>query len=114
MDYHTGHVLEVAPLNGSSKVLDFYRSHGPSHPVDSGIDFFIPDGITIPGRSNVIIGLGISARAKDTTGDDVSWMLLPRSSISKTPLRLSNSLCLMDAGCTGEIKVCVDNISDAE
>jgi len=35
---------------------------------------------------------------------------MPRSSISKTPLRLSNSIGLIDAGYRGEIMAAVDNI----
>ena len=37
---------------------------------------------------------------------------MPRSSISKTPLRLANSLGLIDAGYRGEIMAAVDNIKD--
>ena len=35
---------------------------------------------------------------------------MPRSSIAKTPLRLCNSIGLIDAGYRGEIKAVVDNI----
>jgi dUTP pyrophosphatase len=35
-------------------------------------------------------------------------LLLPRSSLSKTPLRLSNSLGLIDAGYRGEVKAVTD------
>ena len=41
-------------------------------------------------------------------------MLLPRSSISKTPLRLSNSVGLIDSGYRGVIQAPVDNISDED
>ena len=37
---------------------------------------------------------------------------MARSSISKTPLRLSNSVGLIDAGYRGEIMAAVDNIKD--
>ena len=35
---------------------------------------------------------------------------MPRSSISKTPLRKSNSIGLIDGGYRGEIMACCDNI----
>ena len=35
---------------------------------------------------------------------------MPRSSISKTPLRMSNSIGLIDGGYRGEIMACCDNI----
>ena len=37
---------------------------------------------------------------------------MPRSSISKTPLRLANAVGLIDAGYRGEIMAAVDNIKD--
>ena len=37
---------------------------------------------------------------------------MPRSSLSKTPLRLANSVGLIDAGYRGEIMAAVDNIKD--
>jgi dUTP pyrophosphatase len=38
------------------------------------------------------------------------YLLMPRSSISKTPLRLSNSIGLIDGGYRGEIMAAIDNI----
>ena len=38
---------------------------------------------------------------------------MARSSISKTPLRLSNAVGLIDAGYRGEIMAAVDNIKDS-
>ena len=40
-----------------------------------------------------------------------SYYLYPRSSISKTPLRMSNSTGIIDAGYRGEIIATVDNLS---
>ncbi|KAF4742221.1 hypothetical protein FOZ63_026115, partial [Perkinsus olseni] len=42
----------------------------------------------------------------------LSWLLMARSSISKTPLRLSNSIGLIDQGYRGEIIAAVDNIKN--
>ena len=44
--------------------------------------------------------------------DSKPYLLMARSSISKTPLRLSNSVGLIDAGYRGEIMAAVDNIKD--
>ena len=43
---------------------------------------------------------------------DCSYYLYPRSSISKTPLRMSNSVGIIDAGYRGEIIAKVDNLSN--
>ena len=39
---------------------------------------------------------------------------MPRSSISKTPLRLANSIGLIDGGYRGEIMAPCDNIKNSE
>ena len=54
------------------------------------------------------IKLGISCEAKDGR----AYYLFPRSSISKTPLRLSNSIGLIDGGYRGEIMALCDNIKN--
>ena len=41
-------------------------------------------------------------------------LLFPRSSISKTPLRMANSVGVIDAGYTGEIKVPLYNTDEVE
>ena len=41
-------------------------------------------------------------------------MMFPRSSISKTPLRVANSIGLCDSAYTGELKVPLYNTSDKE
>ena len=46
--------------------------------------------------------------------DNKAYYLFPRSSISKTPLRLSNSIGLIDAGYRGELIGMVDNIYDKD
>lgn len=43
-----------------------------------------------------------------------SYYLYPRSSISKTPLRMSNSTGIIDAGYRGEIIAKVDNLSSSD
>lgn len=44
----------------------------------------------------------------------ISYRIYPRSSISKTPLRLANSVGVVDSGYRGEIMAALDNISDSE
>ena len=41
----------------------------------------------------------------------VPYYLYPRSSISKTPLRMSNSVGIIDAGYRGNLMASVDNVS---
>lgn len=99
--------LELVPF--SPEVASLYEGHKQAFDGDAGLDFFVPQDVTIPGHSTAFVPLGISCAAFEN-GNNVPWLLFPRSSISKTPLRLANSIGLIDAGYRGEIKAAVDNI----
>ncbi|KJP90165.1 hypothetical protein AK88_00013 [Plasmodium fragile] len=55
-----------------------------------------------------------SAHEKGPEIVNTSYLLFPRSSISKTPLRLANSIGLIDAGYRGELIAALDNTSEHE
>lgn len=75
---------------------------------DSGVDIYLPNEIEIPPNS---FGNKVSLGIRCQPYDKVGYFLLPRSSLSKTPIRLGNSVGLIDHGYTGEICAFVDNIS---
>ncbi len=82
--------------------------------TDSGLDLFIPvPEMKIHGKTTAKIGLGIVVAAKNYLDVPAPLLLLPRSSISKTPLRLANSIGLIDAGYRGEVSAMVDNIYES-
>ncbi len=100
--------FQIKPFSDSVKSL--YERHGSFHEGDAGLDLFIIDKMTIkPGLSG-LIKLQIACE----NIDNKPYLLLPRSSISKTNLRLSNSIGLIDAGYRGEIMAAVDNIKSEE
>ena len=82
--------------------------HSHFHQGDAGLDLFITKDQVIEPGSTARIHLGISCENIDRK----AYFLMPRSSISKTPLRLANSVGLIDAGYRGEIMAAVDNIKD--
>ena len=55
----------------------------------------------------------IQCEMLDSYNKSVSYYLYPRSSIVKTPFRLSNSVGIIDSGYRGEIMAVVDNIDSA-
>ena len=90
-----------------------YNDHQHYNPGDSGLDLFCPETITINPGETVKINLQIKCEALSNDGQrNVSYYLYPRSSIIKTPLRLSNSVGIIDAGYRGDIIACVDNIKN--
>ena len=58
--------------------------------------------------------LGISVAATLADGTPAPCLLLPRSSIYKTPFRLCNSIGLIDTGYRGEVKAMADNLNPEE
>ena len=100
--------LYIKPLN--DKAREYYSEHGHFHDGDAGLDLYVlKEQKFLPGETK-LIRLGISCEPIDGK----PYYLFPRSSISKTPLRLSNSIGLIDAGYRGEIMAPCDNIKDIE
>ena len=95
--------------------------------ADSGFDLMIPfdyseheNGYTENRISNVTfrapLGIKCSMSRIDSTIPllvPCGYYLYPRSSIVKTPFRLSNSVGIIDSGYRGEIMAVVDNIDSA-
>ena len=96
--------LKIKPFNGSVRSL--YENHGHFHDGDSGIDLFVISEQTIEAGETTLIHLGIACE----NTENKPYLLMPRSSIAKTPLRLSNSIGLIDSGYRGEIMAAIDNI----
>ena len=96
--------LKIKPFNDSVKSL--YENHGHFHDGDAGIDLFVTKDQTIEASETTRIHLGIACE----TVENKPYLLMPRSSIAKTPLRQCNSIGLIDGGYRGEIMAAVDNI----
>ena len=76
---------------------------------DVGLDIPLPESVSIPpNTTSNKIKLGI--KTEPTHG----YMLIPRSSIIKTTLRLSNSVGIIDKSYRGELMAVVDNIGNKE
>lgn len=99
--------LRIKPLNRTATNL--YMSHDHHHTGDSGLDLYVLEDQVIEPGETAKIKLGIAAEALEHVG----YFLMARSSICKTPLRLANSVGLIDAGYRGEIMAVVDNIKAA-
>ena len=99
--------------NDDNELKNKYINHNVNYKTDVGLDIFTPDKIVVPAKAiSFKIGTGIRASAYI---NDIksSYMIFPRSSMgSKTPLRLCNSIGLVDPEYTGESFAIVDNMSD--
>ena len=96
--------LKIKPFSLEVKTL--YENHGNFHDGDAGLDLFIIHEQLIEPGKTAKLHLQIACENEE----NLPYFLLPRSSISKTPLRLANSVGLIDSGYRGELIGAVDNI----
>ena len=99
---------------GNDELAAKYEAGKPK-PGDAGTDLFCTEDIVVPARGQATLDFAIVCKS---INQDNGWLsayyLYPRSSISKTPLRMSNSVGIIDAGYRGHIMAKVDNISDTD
>uniref|UniRef100_A0A6C0E0V0 dUTP diphosphatase n=1 Tax=viral metagenome TaxID=1070528 RepID=A0A6C0E0V0_9ZZZZ len=99
-----------------------YENHTTYHQGDSGLDLYIVSDEFIPPHQTTFVKLGIKCQSQSFQWCVWKWFkrgftkynsyfLFPRSSISKTPLLLKNSIGLIDSGYTGEIIAALYNSS---
>ena len=98
-----------------------YLDGASNYSNDSGFDLYTPETIVVPAKSQGKIDFEVSCNMRNmhatqtfNTNQDMPFMLVPRSSIVKTPLRMSNSVGIIDKNYRGNLIAFVDNISDQE
>ena len=93
-------------INHNSKILKDYPFS------DSGFDIFIPDNFECSPNTVTKVNSSIKcAMYQDNNSSPLPFYTYPRSSISKTPLRLANQTGIIDAGYRGCLIGAFDNIS---
>ena len=100
--------ITVQPLN------TYYWTNHPTYMKakkneDSGLDIPMQSSIIVPanGRS---FKVNLDYKGNQTR----PYMLVPRSSLAKTTIRLANSIGIIDKNYRGDVCVCIDNLSDTE
>lgn len=93
------------------ELRDMIRKQIENHRwTDSGFDIPLVAQSVDMSQKIVCFSLGVKVAATLEDGSPVPCLLLPRSSVYKTPFRLCNSIGLIDAGYRGEVKAMVDNM----
>jgi dUTP pyrophosphatase len=123
----TGYVLKIKVLGDNVALKDKYAAKIASIDFDathkdSGFDLFCAADQKFEGRSIMNkLGLGVACAVYKSTQNCVSkedgtpcaYYMYPRSSISKTGLRLANSVGIIDSGYRGELIAMVDNVYES-
>ena len=104
--YHSANINLPIMLEEGAQIPTY------AHETDAAADLYAADTVTVPAHSiSNMIRTGVHIALPE------GWVafILPRSSIgAKTPLRLSNSVGVIDAGYRGPLGVLYDNISDSD
>lgn len=101
-------------IKPSRNVALFYKTHKSAFYGDSGIDLFFPLDVVVPPKTSKMIDLEVCCEMVTDDDYNVSYYVYPRSSISKTPLVMHNSVGIIDSGYRHSIKVVVYNTSENE
>ena len=107
--------METLRIEPEPALLSLYTANqtSASQRLDSGFDLFMAaDAVLEPNETRL---LDLQVRAELIQGGQGvhGYYLFPRSSISKTPLRLANSVGIIDFGYRGSLKVAVHNTGSA-
>lgn len=124
----TNEELKQKYMESVEKYNDTMNTENGKKYRDAGFDLFIPENhfnepkpkFYAYNTGNVIMGHSIDHQIQccvynsywkddEEHREYLSYYLYPRSSISKTPLRLSNSIGIIDSGYRGNIIAKVDN-----
>lgn len=108
-------------LVNAGEYNSLYENHASMYQGDSGIDLFFPEDVKVPADSTILVNMKVSCEMREINCKfkaadqnffvNKSYYLYPRSSIYKTPIRLANSVGIIDSGYRGNIKVALDNIT---
>jgi dUTP pyrophosphatase len=81
---------------------------------DAGFDLFVPESFTIPAHKSLEkVNLHVKG-AMFGCALPLSYFTYPRSSIYKLPLRLANSVGIIDSGYRGNLMAMFDNHGNSE
>jgi dUTP pyrophosphatase len=105
-------ILKVAVSSIDDDLLEVYKRHVEKHNSmmmndpypNAGFDIFVPkETIVNTTESSVMISHNIKCEMTHFSGFTCGYYMYPRSSISKTPLILSNHVGIIDSGYRGTI-----------
>jgi dUTP pyrophosphatase len=97
------YTLKIKMIDVSEDVCTYYKDFKNHHEGDSGIDLICPVQLIVSKNIIGTIDFKIQCEMRDKDNNLVSYYLYPRSSISKTPFMMANSVGIIDAGYIGNI-----------
>jgi len=94
-------------------ITKFNASKNDAH-RDSGFDLFVPDTFTTNFGDTYSLNHNVICASFNDYGVPYPYYMYPRSSISKTPLRLANCVGVIDSGYRGHLIAKLDHIKPSK
>lgn len=104
-------ILKIAVDPSNQELIQLYSDQINSHNEmmmtnpysNAGFDLFVPDDLIVPSYETVLISMDVKCEMTSSTNFPSAFYMYPRSSISKTPLSLANSVGIIDSGYRGKL-----------
>lgn len=117
-DAHKKNLLVDSYLEAKNIDISSSKTDSQDFCFDAGFDLYNVENIETNNYKSNLVDHKIQCAMKVCVNgieNYVGYYLYPRSSTgSKTPLRLSNSVGIIDSGYRGNIKACFDNINNSD
>lgn len=107
--------LKLNILNNELKSV-YENSNISNYSTDSGFDLFTPNRIIVP-KNAISYKIPLGIKSEPSFKDDIPrgyYLYLRSSTGSKTPLRMSNMVGIIDFDYRGEICGIIDNLSNED
>lgn len=94
-------------------IQNLYASQ-PDTAGNSGFDLYLPETTVFPAGKVTYADFGVQMMTASGGAYGSGFFLLPRSSIARTPLRLANSIGLIDPTYRGSLMAALENTSSSD
>lgn len=113
-------ILKLAVNTNCPELVKWYKSHVENHNQsiladpfpNSGFDLLVPFTTTVETTKTTMISMDVKCEMVYRNQISTGYYMFPRSSISKTPLMLSNHTGIIDAGYRGMLIGAFRNLGD--
>jgi dUTP pyrophosphatase len=98
-------------------VVRSYYDTKKNYATDAGFDLYVTEDVTFQPGDMKLVDLRVKVRCRRVNSSElstISYYMYPRSSISKTPLMLANSVGIIDKDYRGSIKAALRHIGGGD
>lgn len=104
-------ILKIAVNSSNQELVELYENKITEHNEsmmnniysNAGFDLFTPKENIVKPHSVMMVSMSVKTEMTTYDGHPCAFYMYPRSSISKTPLILANSVGIIDSGYRGEL-----------